>query len=76
MHVVFNKKPLYKELETEIWLWFLRNFENITIIVVVVVVVIIELTHSKTIVENTVEIEPQPVVLDFKNPSQYSGHSK
>ena len=30
-------------------------------IVVVVVVVVVELTHSKTILENTVEIEPQPV---------------
>ena len=28
----------------------------------------IEPTHSsKTILENTVEIEPQPVALDFKN---------
>ena len=29
--------------------------------------IIIELTHSKTILENTVEIEPQPAALDFKN---------
>ena len=28
--------------------------------------IIIELTHSKTILENTVEIEPQPVV--FQKP--------
>ena len=32
--------------------------------------------HSKTILENTVEIEPQPVALDFKNLSQYSSRSK
>ena len=32
--------------------------------------IIIELTHSKTILENTVEIEPQPVALDFKKLSQ------
>ena len=38
--------------------------------------IIIELAHSKTILENTVEIEPQPVPLDFKNLSQYSSHSK
>ena len=38
--------------------------------------IIIELTHSKTILENTVEIEPQPVALDFKNLSQYSSRSK
>ena len=37
---------------------------------------IIELTHSKTILENIVEIEPQPLVLDFKNLSQYSSRSK
>ena len=30
-----------------------------------VIIIIIELTHSKTILENTVEIEPQPVALDF-----------
>ena len=39
-------------------------------------VIIIELTQSKTILENTVEIEPQPVALDFKNLSQYSSRSK
>ena len=37
---------------------------------------IIELTHSKTILEITVEIKPQPAALDFKNLSQYSSHSK
>ena len=40
------------------------------------IIIIIELTHSKTILENTVEIEPQPVALDFKNLSQYSSRSK
>ena len=39
-------------------------------------VIIIELAHSKTILKNTVEIEPQHVALDFKNHSQYSSHSK
>ena len=34
------------------------------------------LTHSKTILENTVEIGPQPVALDFKKLSQYSSRSK
>ena len=43
---------------------------------VIIIIIIIELTHSKTILENTVEIETQPVVLDFKNLSQYSSHSK
>ena len=37
---------------------------------------ITELTHSKPILENTIEIEQQPVALDFKNLSQYSSHSK
>ena len=48
----------------------------IIFVVVVVVVVVVELTHSKTILEITVEIKPQPVALDFKNLSQYSNHSK
>ena len=39
-------------------------------------IIIIELTRSKTILENTVEIEPQPVVLDFKNLSRHSSRSK
>ena len=33
----------------------------IVVVVVVVVIVIIELTHSKTILENTIQIELQPV---------------
>ena len=48
----------------------------VVVVVVVVGVVIIELTLSKTILENTVEIEPQPIALDFKNLSHYSSHSK
>ena len=39
-------------------------------------IIIIELTLSKTILENTVEIKPQPAVLYFKNLSQYSSRSK
>ena len=34
------------------------------------------LTHSKTMLKNTLEIEQQPVDLDFKNLSQYSNRSK
>ena len=45
-------------------------------IIIIIIIIIIELTHSKTILENTVEIEPQPVALDFKNLSQYSSRSK
>ena len=42
----------------------------------IIKIIIIELTQSKTILENTVEIKPQPVALDFKNLSQYSSCSK
>ena len=52
----------------------LINF--IIIVIVIVIIIVTELTHSKTILENTVEIEPQPVALDFKNLSQYSSLSK
>ena len=49
---------------------------SIIAVVIIIVVIIIELTHSKTIHENTVAIEQQPVALDFKNLSQYSSRSK
>ena len=45
-------------------------------IIIIIIIIIIELTHSKTILENTVEIEPQPVAIDFNNLSQYSSRSK
>ena len=32
----------------------------IIIIIIIINIIIIELTHSKTLLENTVEIEPQP----------------
>ena len=38
--------------------------------IIIIIIIIIELTHSKTVLENTVEIEPQSVALDFKNLSQ------
>ena len=38
----------------------------IIIVIIIFIIVIIELTHRKTILENTVETEPQPVALDFK----------
>ena len=43
---------------------------------IIIVIIIIELTHSKTILEVTVEIESQPAALDFKNLPQYSSRSK
>ena len=48
----------------------------IKIIIIIIIIIIIEETHSKTILENTVEIEPQTVAFDFKNLSQYSSRSK
>ena len=49
---------------------------TIIIIINIIIIIIIELRHSKTILEITFEIEPQPAVLDFKNLFQYSGRSK
>ena len=49
---------------------------KLNIIIIIIIIIIIELTHSKTRLENTAEIEPQPVALDFKNLSQYSSRSK
>ena len=48
----------------------------IIIIVIIIIIIINELTHIKNILEITVEIEPQPVALDFKNLSKYSSRSK
>ena len=48
----------------------------IIVIITIIIISIIELTKSKTILENIVEIDPQPVALDFKSLSQYSSRSK
>ena len=48
----------------------------VAVVVVLIIIIIIELPHSKSILEITVEIEPQPAALDFKNLSQYSSRSK
>ena len=48
----------------------------IIIIVIIIIIIIIELAHRKTVPENTFEIEPQPVALDFKYLYQYSSCSK
>ena len=70
-----NIKPVFPGLGKIIIIIIIINI-NIIIIVFIIIVIIIELTHSQTIQENTVGIEPQPVALDFKNFSQYSSHSK
>ena len=46
------------------------------IIIIIIIIIMIELTHGKTRLENGVEIEPQPVALDFKSLSEYSSRSK
>ena len=48
----------------------------IMMMLMMLMIIIVELTHSKTILEITVEIEPQPAALDLKNLSQYSSRSK
>ena len=53
------------------------SFVSLIIIIIIInIIIIIELTQSKTILENIVETEPQPVALDFKNLSQYPSRSK
>ena len=37
------------------------------VIIIIVVVVVVELTHSKTILENSLKTKPQPGALDFEN---------
>ena len=54
-------------------LLFVRNSD---LVFIIIIIIIIELTHSKTILGSTVEIEPQPIALDFKNLDQYSSRSK
>ena len=48
----------------------------IIVIIIIIIIIIIEPTHSKTIIEITVEIESRPAALDFKNLSQYSSRSR
>ena len=57
----------------EIWNIYVQYKQGI---ILNIIIIIIELTHSKAILEITVEIEPQPAALDFKNLSQYSSRSK
>ena len=52
------------------------NIIILILIITIIIIIIIELTHRKHILENTVEFEPQPVALGFKNLSQYSSRSK
>ena len=46
------------------------------VMMMMMMMMMMRVTHSNTIRENTVEIEPQPVALDFKNLCQYSSRSQ
>ena len=59
-----------------VFCYLLLSIIIIVIIITIIIIIIIDLTHSKTILENTVGIDPQSVALDFKNVSQYSSSSK
>ena len=81
-NIRFKTTDSYKN-ETRNSLWNLMRNENfvrvnlswiatiifiiVIIIFIIIVVVVVKLTHSKTILEITVEIEPPAVPLDFKN---------
>ena len=56
--------------------YYYYNIINNSNIITIIIIINIELAHSKTILEITAEIEPQPAALDFKNLSQYSSRSK
>ena len=73
-HLIFNVVPQLRIADDTGFVK--RRIIIIIIIIIIINITIIKLTHSKTILENTVEIEPQPVALNFKNLSQYSSHSK
>ena len=73
---MFHRLKLQVFQEHYINSYMLHIMIIVIIISISISISIIELTHSKTILENTVKIEPQPVALDFKNLSQYSSHSK
>ena len=59
--------------QTQIWdHQICKTYQNITttlviITTVIIIIIVIELTHSKNILEITVETEPQPAAVDFKN---------
>ena len=81
-NIRFKTTDSYKN-ETRNSLWNLMRNENfvrvnlswiatiifiiVIIIFIIIVVVVVKLTHSKTILEITVEIEPPAVALDFKS---------
>ena len=51
---------MYVQCFTDIVITFMITF-------VIIMIFIIELTHSKTILGNSLKIKPQPAALDFEN---------
>ena len=70
------KSVVHKEEEFGTLLTDLSNTLDCLYLRFIIIFITIELTHSKTILEITVEIKPQPAALDLKNLSQYSSRSK
>ena len=70
------KSVVHKEEEFGTLLTDLSNTLDCLYLRFIIIIITIELTHSKTILEITVEIKPQPAALDLKNLSQYSSRSK
>ena len=70
------KSVVHKEEEFGTLLTDLSNTLDCLYLRFIIIIITIELTHSKTILEITVEIKPQPAALDFNNLSQYSSFSK
>ena len=68
-------KKYQKHLQKKLWNCF-QEIDNYNKYACIYIYIHIILTHSKTILENAVEIGPQPVALDFKKLSQYSSRSK
>ena len=60
----------------QLYCHFLTYTLIIIIIIIIIIVVVVVANTQKTTLENTVEIEPQPATLDFKNLSQYSSCPK
>ena len=57
----------------EIWNIYAQYKQGIILNIIIIIIV---LTHSKAILKITVEIEPHPAALDFKDLFQYSSRSK
>ena len=71
-----TKSAKLRKLKLKIIIIVIIIIITIIIIIIITIITTIELAHNKTILENIVQIKPQPVALDFKKLSQYSSHSK